>query len=121
MGTGNSDMRPSRGRARRFVALTVAISAVVLTGILFAVSLLIAPAGEPSSSIDANTFTGISSLAPANSADDVSTLDLRSPDSGRETATGSSLDDGQMALIRWDADTGVPAFLTGSIRAACCR
>jgi bacillolysin/thermolysin len=82
--------------------------AAVLVILLFAV-----PLG--SVAIDSNSIPGISE-GVAEAADIAGpAIPIRTPDYGQEEATGSTLAGGQQALIRWDVDTGVPAFITGRI------
>ncbi|MHB8858346.1 MAG: M4 family metallopeptidase [Thermoleophilia bacterium] len=77
------------------------------------------PSGDPASPASAAIQASLSNPAQigsnANGAGE-STLTLRTPDTGNETASGATLDDGQVAQIRWDADTGAPAFVTGSLK-----
>jgi len=111
-------MRFSRGRGRRFLIVAAAVLAAFLTSILILTSLLIVSAGTLPVSV--STLASLSPAAllaetPAAPEADASVISLRSPDTGQESASTSKLDDGQLADIRWDADTGVPAFVTGSL------
>jgi bacillolysin/thermolysin len=93
--------------------MMAAITAAIMTSMFLAMTFVVATANDFSPSDQA--AAELSSLAPIAASSGVSTVTLRTPDSGQETASGASLDDGQTALIRWDADTGVPTFITGSL------
>lgn len=119
-------MRPSRGRPRKYILLISAILAGIVSSVLLVTFFSAATAGEgsppPGDPASAALAAATGPLAdPAqtgsntNSAGE-STLTLRTPDTGKEAASGATLDDGQTADIRWDTDTGAPAFVTGSLK-----
>ncbi len=105
-------MRPSGRRPSKLFALLAAFVAAILGFLLLVTSFASAPVVEPS--LTANAGSSNTAISPGSSGSSP-TVNLGSPDSGREAASESFLKDGQAASIRWDKDTGAPVFLTGSI------
>lgn len=107
MASGKGIERLVKGKALRLAALLVIIAGIFIS-LTFAVSFSNPPAGDST----AGEFTLYNLVDNPQGA---GTVLLRHPDTGKETATASTLAGGQQAQIRWDDDTGVPAFLTGQI------
>ena len=106
-------MRPSRGWPSRLAAILAVILAATLSLLFLKVQFAAAPVDESSFSTNA-----VADLSPQviKSVPEIDTAGTKvTANATAETATESVLADGEIAQIRWDAATGIPAFLTGSI------
>ena len=127
MASGNKRKRFFRGKALRLAFLIVVLFAGLAVSLVFAVTTgdthvavhpalqaVVLEASAQPGSAPGGGQSGVPAVNPENSGSK-SSLVLRTPDTGKEKAIGTSLAGGQMADVRWDQDTGTPAFVTGSI------
>ncbi|RJQ48024.1 MAG: hypothetical protein C4534_00090 [Gaiellales bacterium] len=131
MVTGRNNNRTPGGRFRGLAA----ISAAFITGTLFLVFFITlitaAPAGEFVFPGGDDAGAGAALASDGRSGSDLAgdgkqpapggkdeLPAFSSPSPGSAVASTVSLADGQSAVVRFDADTGVPAFLTGDIEIA---
>ena len=107
-------MWPSKARQYKSIkAILAVILAVAIAWFFHGIS-FVSSAPEEIAGI-AGPGAVVSSVPSHGAAESSPGAPLGSPDTGKETTSGSTLAGGQMAQIRWDADTGVPAFLTGPL------
>lgn len=106
-------MNPFGMRWIKLITILAVFFAAVLGSFLFVNTFNTSTAGEISP--EGNTVAESAIPMPVTPSGDNGSLYLRTPDTGNESVSGISLNDGQAASVRWDTDTGVPAFLTGVI------
>lgn len=99
--------RVTRGKALKAAFLTV----VVIAG--FAVSFVFSETTSNTPAVSNSSPSATSISKPGQNANRAVYLD--SAETGKETDVNTRLAGGQGASIRFDHDTGVPAFLTGTI------
>ncbi|MHB1381471.1 MAG: M4 family metallopeptidase [Thermoleophilia bacterium] len=138
MVTGRNKITTSLRRLRRFITPVSIIAASVLSLFFFTALITATPAGEfvfpearvsqtdvPASAAQPPPPAGTSlypaaggekPTEPAPPPDRIPTLS--SPSTGTGPAAVTVLGDGQTAVVRFDQDTGTPAFVTGDVAVA---
>ena len=106
-------MRHSRGWPYKLVAILAGVLAAVLTTLFIEISFVAAPTAEPSA--PQKTIAELSPQPRIVPFGSDNTVAPNIVDDSQQSATGSDLANGEKALIRWDSNTGIPAFLTGAI------
>lgn len=115
MVTGKNKKRIPHWHVRRLVALLSVVAAGAL-GLIFFTSLIVAvPAGDFVFPSPGTPGVDVAGKIDGWAADKDTAPAIASPSSGSETAALTALADGQSAVVRFDAATGAPAFLTGDI------